>query len=428
MSEPTLTVGQFIEIVNGVLRQSFGDGLWVQGEIEGFNGRGKHVYFNLVERTSDSKAALSISIWQGNMARLRPLMAQHRLELADGIKVRIFGTPDIYPQRGSFGFKVSNIDPRFTLGDLAGQRDEVIRVLKEQGLYDANRNLPVPLVPLRVGLITSVGSAAHADALHEFENSGFGFQVSVYDVRVQGDEAVPTVITALSKLGQRDDLDVIMIVRGGGSRTDLLAFDTHEIAAAIAHCRLPVFTGIGHEIDISVADEVASKSFKTPTACAAAIGELVHKYVDSIEENWRGIAISSTTQLHNAERRLNERAGQVKNRIVDALQRASTSLSIANDRIRRRPFDVLVSASRYIDAASDRLRVLDPVNTMARGWSVTRTTGGQTVRSSTQILTGDKLVTSFADGSATSTVNSVSVVMGAPPRNRVRQKAKKAGI
>ncbi|MEO8162924.1 MAG: exodeoxyribonuclease VII large subunit, partial [Ilumatobacteraceae bacterium] len=112
MSEPTLTVGQFIEIVNGVLRQSFGDGLWVQGEIEGFNGRGKHVYFNLVERTGDSKAALSISIWQGNMARLRPLMAQHRLELADGIKVRIFGTPDIYPQRGSFGFKVSNIDPR----------------------------------------------------------------------------------------------------------------------------------------------------------------------------------------------------------------------------------------------------------------------------------------------------------------------------
>ena len=427
VNEPTLSVSQFIDVVNGVLRQSFGGGLWIQGEIEGFNGRGKHIYFNLVERSADSKAALSISIWQGNMSRLRPVLAQHRLELADGIKVRIFGTPDIYPQRGSFGFKVSNIDPRFTLGDLAGQRDEVIRLLKEQGLYEANRSLALPLVPLRVGLITSIGSAAHADVLHEFENSGFGFQILVYDVRVQGEEAVPTVIGALHELARRDDLDVIMIVRGGGSRTDLLAFDTHEIAAAIAHCRLPVFTGIGHEIDISVADEVASRSFKTPTACAAAIGAMVHEFMEAMEENWRDIAVSSTTQLHSAERRLNERAGQVKNRIVDALQRASTALSIANDRIRRRPIDVLVSASRFIDAAADRLRVLDPVNTMARGWSVTRTAGGLTVRSSAQLSEGDVLVTSFADGSATSTVNSLSVVSSDPPHGKVQQSAKEAG-
>ena len=426
-NEPTLSVSQFIDVVNGVLRQTFGGGLWVQGEIEGFNGRGKHIYFNLVERDADSKAALSISIWQGNMARLRPLLAQHRLELTDGIKVRIFGTPDIYPQRGSFGFKVSNIDPRFTLGDLAGQRDEVIRLLKEQGLYDANRNLAVPLVPLRVGLITSIGSAAHADVLHEFENSGFGYHLFVYDVRVQGEDSVPTVVAALRDLGQRTDLDVIMIVRGGGSRTDLLAFETREIAEAIARCPLPVFTGIGHEIDISVADEVASRSFKTPTACASAIGEMVRKFVQATEENWRGIATSATTQLHSAERKLSERAAQVKNRIVDALQRASTALSIASDRTRRRPFDVLTSAGRHIDAVAGRLRVLDPVNTMARGWSVTRTTDGLTVRSSTQLSPGDVLVTSFADGSAASTVNSVKTTTSEPHPSKVQRKVKKEG-
>ncbi|MEK7410092.1 MAG: exodeoxyribonuclease VII large subunit, partial [Actinomycetota bacterium] len=244
-TEPTLSVGQFIDVVNGVLRETFGVGLWVQGEIEGFNGRGKHTYFNLVERNAENKAALSVSIWQGNMARLRPLLAQNRLELADGIKVRIFGTPDVYPQRGTFGFKVTNIDPRFTLGELAGRRDEVIRRLKEQGFYDANRTVATPLVPLRIGLITSVGSAAHADVLHEFDNSGFGYQIFVCDVRVQGEEAVPTVVAALGEMGQRTDLDVIVIVRGGGSRTDLLAFDTQEIAVAIARCPLPVFTGIG---------------------------------------------------------------------------------------------------------------------------------------------------------------------------------------
>jgi exodeoxyribonuclease VII large subunit len=207
----------------------------------------------------------------------------------------------------------------------------------------------------------------------------------------------------------------------------LLAFDTHEIAEAIARCPLPVFTGIGHEIDVSVADEVASRSFKTPTACAAAIGEMVHKFVEATEENWRGIAVSATTQLHTAERRLSERAAQVKNRIVDALQRASTALSIASDRIRRRPFDVLISAGRHIDAVADRLRVLDPVSTMARGWSVTRTSDDLTVRSSTQLSIGDVLVTSFADGSATSTVNSVKTAANERSQTKFQRQVKKAG-
>ena len=360
--EPTLSVSQFIDVVNGVLRETFGGGLWVQGEIEGFNGRGKHAYFNIVERDGDNKAALSISIWQGNMTRLRPLLAKHRLELADGIKVRIFGTPDVWAQRGSFGFKVTNIDPRFTLGDLAGQRDEVIRKLKEQGLYDANRKLLVPLVPLRIGLITSVGSAAHADVMHELENSGFGYHVRVQDVRVQGDDAAPTIVAALQSLGRRQDLDVLMLVRGGGSRTDLLAFDSQEIAAAIATCGLPVFTGIGHEIDVSVADEVASQSFKTPTACAGAIGDLIRLYVDETEANWHEIAASATIQLQAAERRLTERATRVRTRIIDALQHAATALSVASDRIRRRPFDVLAISGKYIDSAAQRMRLLDRID------------------------------------------------------------------
>ena len=402
--EPTLSVSQFIDLVNGVLRETFGGGLWVQGEIEGFNGRGKHTYFNVVERDGDNKAALSISIWQGNMTKLRPLLTKHRLELADGIKVRIFGTPDIYAQRGSFGFKVTNIDPRFTLGDLAGQRDEVIRKLKEAGLYEANRRLLVPLVPLRIGLITSVGSAAHADVLHELENSGFGYHVFVQDVRVQGDEAVPTIVNAIRSLGKRQDLDILMLVRGGGSRTDLLAFDTHEIAAAIAKCGLPVFTGIGHEIDFSVADEVASQSFKTPTACAGAIGDLIQRYVDKTETNWQEIAASATIQLQTAERRLAERASKVKTRIIDALQHAATALSVASDRIRRRPLDVLIGSGKFIDSAAHRLRLLDPVNTMARGWTITRSYSGVVVRAAAQLKPGDVLITSFQDGTSTSEV------------------------
>ena len=125
----TLSVSQFLDIVKGVLSQAFEGGLWIQGEIEGFNGRGKHTYFTIVERESGKKAAVSIAIFEYQMRHIKPLLTKHRLELADGIKVRLYGTPDIYVDRGTFSFKVTNIDPRFTLGDLAGQRDEIVQRL-----------------------------------------------------------------------------------------------------------------------------------------------------------------------------------------------------------------------------------------------------------------------------------------------------------
>ena len=115
--ELTLSVSQYIDVVNNVLKSTMGEGVWVQGEIEGFNGRGRHTYFNVVERNDGKKASVNVAIWEFNLKRLKPLLEKHRLTLADGIKVRLFGIGDLYAERGSFSFKVSNIDPRFTLGD-----------------------------------------------------------------------------------------------------------------------------------------------------------------------------------------------------------------------------------------------------------------------------------------------------------------------
>ncbi len=382
--ELTLSVSQYIDIVNRVLKDSLGEGVWIQGEIEGFNNRTKHTYFNVVERTNGKKAAVSVAIWEFNMKRLKPLLDKHRLTLADGIKVRLFGSGDIYPERGSFGFKVSNIDPRFTLGDLAGQRDEIVQKLKLAGLYDANKRVTPPVVPMRIALLTSIGSAAHADTLHELEASGIGFDVQVYDVRVQGEDAAPTVVAALQQAAQRSDIDLIMLVRGGGSKTDLLAFDTEEIAAAIGKCAKPVFTGIGHEIDFSIADEVAYRAFKTPTACAAGVVEMVNEFVQLTEDTWAQIASAAS----------------------DLLQSAEHDLIRTLDRIRHRPMDVLNLAAQTLKGASDRLRLLDPVNTMARGWSITRDAHGKTVRNVGQVAAGEQITTQLSDGTITSTVNS----------------------
>jgi exodeoxyribonuclease VII large subunit len=417
----TLSVSQFLDIVKGVLSQAFEGGLWIHGEIEGFNGRGKHTYFTIVERESGKKAAVSIAIFEYQMRHIKPLLTKHRLELADGIKVRLYGTPDIYVDRGSFSFKVTNIDPRFTLGDLAGQRDEIVQRLKTRGLYQANKLVTLPVAPLRIALITSIGSAAHADALHELEASGIGFEVLVHDVRVQGAEAVPTVVAAIEQAGARNDIDVVMLVRGGGSKTDLLAFDSEEIAAAIGMCPLPVFTGIGHEVDTSIADEVANRAYKTPTACAAGVVQLVQEFVQSTEDAWSQISLTASELLSDAERTLNETAQAVKSAVVLALNESAHALRAAADRVRRRPIEVLSLATHSLKSASDRLRLLDPVNTMARGWSITRDVNGKAIRGASALKQGQVITTSFADGDATSTVETIST------RTKQQSTSKKAG-
>jgi len=254
---PTFSVPELAEAINGALRRRFDDGVWVRGEIQGWNERNQHAYFRLVEDGADGKAVLNVQFFANARNRLRPLLMKNRLHLADGLKVRIFGHLDFFAPSGQLGLKMSGIDPRFTLGELALQRDDVVRRLAEAGLLERNRRRPLALAPLRVGVVTSLASAAYADFLHEIERSGLAFQLRVIDVRVQGEWAVTEVTQALRTLGRHADLDAVVHIRGGGSRSELATFDHEAIATAIATSALPVFTGLGHEIVRSVADEVA---------------------------------------------------------------------------------------------------------------------------------------------------------------------------
>jgi exodeoxyribonuclease VII large subunit len=213
----------------------------------------------------------------------------------------------------------------------------------------------------------------------------------------------------------------VMLVRGGGSKTDLLAFDSEEIAAAIGMCPLPVFTGIGHEVDTSIADEVAHRAYKTPTACAAGVVQLVQEFVQSTEDAWSQISLTASELLSDAERSLNETAQAVKSAVVLALNESAHALRAAADRVRRRPNEVLSLATHSLKSASDRLRLLDPVNTMARGWSITRDASGKAIRGASALKQGQVITTSFADGDATSTVETIST------RTKQQSTSKKAG-
>ena len=422
---PTFTVGELAEAINGTLRRRFDDGVWVRGEIQGWNERSQHAYFRLVEDSDDGKAVLNVQFFANSRNRLRPLLMKNRLLLADGMKVRIFGHLDFFAPSGQLGLKMSGIDTRFTLGELALQRDEVLRRLTEAGLLERNRLCRLSVVPLRVGVVTSTASAAFADFVHEIERSGLAFHLRVIDVRVQGEWAVTEVTAAVRTLGRHADLDAVVVIRGGGSRSELATFDDEAIATAIALSARPVFTGLGHEIDRSVADEVAHTALKTPTACAAALVERVVASRQRTEASWSAIEHVAAMALQTAGTEMEALAQGIRHHVLAAVDRSGERLAQRGQRVRvgaervveradgrvhaavatmRRVSPRLEPEVRHLDAVAERLRLLDPVATMARGWSITRTSGGRTVRSSADLHAGDRIITTFATGTARSRV------------------------
>ena len=383
---PSFSVGQFTEVLNHVLKASFDEGVWVEGEIQGLRKPNPHAYFTLIENVDGAKAQLNINLFAGPLRNVQAKLRQQGIELKDGLKVRLFGRVEYYGPFGKLNLIATDVDTQFSAGDVAAKREELLRVLMEKGVDKLNKRIPVPLVPLRLGIISSSQAAGWADAQQHLTESGIGFAITFCDVRVQGDAAVSQIVAALNSLSRRDDIDLVMLMRGGGSKGDLAAFDDEQIAMAISKCSHPVFTGIGHEIDTSIADIVAHTANKTPTACAQSVIAIVESFLSELSYS----------------------AGSLRSLTQTAVERARSRIAVSVERLRTRPRTALERQSQKLMMHAASVRLLDPVTTMARGWSITRDSSGNVVRSISDIKKGDTVVTALADGSITSTVEGVA--------------------
>lgn len=430
----TLSVPEVTEFAALAVEQAFPGLLWVEGEICNLNRSAKgHVYFSLIEPGADRRSPptqlpVTLLEWNRQKVNLQIRRSGGNIRVEDGVRVRIRGSLELYRPRGQLQLRMIAIDPAYTLGTLAMDRARLMAALAAEGLLDANAALPVPRLPLRVALVTSLGSAAHADFVHEIETSTIGFRLLCVDTRVQGLDAPPSVATAI-RVAVTTGAELICVVRGGGARTDLAAFDHETVARAIASCPVPVWVGVGHEVDRTVADEVAHSSFKTPTACAAKLVEAVRADIDAAEAAFTRVRVLAAEQVLRQNRALGRAGHAVALATRRGLERGSRHLEVAAARlgvigverldgaalrldhrtsaVTAAGSRILRTAERDIGALEARVRALDPARIMERGWSLTRTGDGTIVRSVRDVLAGDEIVTQLVDGRVRGTVHDV---------------------
>ena len=283
------------------------------------------------------------TIWSRDLSKIKKKFKDTDLDLIldDGTVVG-FQCSIQYSPRYGLSLKVNDADPAFALGELELKKKEILDRLKKEGLLEPNKNLYVPILPIKIGLITSKGSAAYNDFINTLEQSNFGFRIYLADSMVQGNKTEQSILHALETL-ELLDLELVLILRGGGSKTELFSLDNEQIARKIAAYKYPVWTGIGHEIATSILDHVANRYFKTPTAVAE---ELVARFIEMkrhLEEaehrfksswtyrldNEKKYLESSTTGLTRGARKL------IDNKSVNLRERANFLSSMVFDRLTR---------------------------------------------------------------------------------------------
>lgn len=378
------TVGRLNARAHEALTAAFPSPIWLVGEIAGFRRTGgkRFVSFKLVERGPDTRPVAEVGaiVFDEALRELERTIAAagNPFVLGDEIEVRLRVRVDLYEGWGQYRIVVEGIDPAFTLGEAARRREEIVRKLAEEGLLDRNRSLPFPALPLRVGLVTSLDSDAYNDVLQTLRESGFAFRLTAHGARVQGRQTEASVLNALEWFARRAaSYDVVVICRGGGSRTDLAWFDTERLGRAVARFPLPVVVGIGHEQDYSVLDFVGTRA-KTPTAAAAYLVDTVTAALHAVERSGSTIAAAAKGVLAgaaaDAARRGDRLVRGTRAHLAaarTALTRAGRDLPRAALRLADRRSETLAGQARVLvqgarrDLAAERRRIGDLVDSLA---------------------------------------------------------------
>ncbi len=403
--------------------------IWVRGEVQTLSDRTGHCYIDLVDpdQVGDRQApVLKVRCWRQTWGPLRAQLERAGLDLAPGTVVHLVGRVEFYRARAEINFVMAGLDVTALLGRMAAEKAELIERLRSEGMLEANRSRPLPPVALRVALVASPETEGYRDFVGQLSASGYSFHVEVARALVQGADAPVSLARAIRRAGE-SDCDLVVVVRGGGSKGDLVAFDSEPVARAIAKSPLAVWTGIGHTGDESVADIVANRSFVTPTECghelvvradawwqrfvAGPAGALSHHAAGRIEAADRHLSACRGRLSGTARQQVGWHHERLAGRVAALLRGAPAALGARAAALEAAAGRISPAALRALGAAEARaatwrrlLGAFDVDRQLERGYTLTMDQDGKILRSGNGLSDGDVLVTRFADTTARSVV------------------------
>lgn len=406
-----LTLFDLNTLVRRSLEQCLPDEYWVQAELSDVrtNATG-HCYLEFVQKDFRGNSLVAKArgmIWNHIYRLLKSYFEESTGQaFTSGIKVLVKVSVQFHELYG-YSLTVLDVDPAYTLGDMARRRREILQQLEAEGVLTLNKELPMPLLPQRIAVISSATAAGYDDFCHQLVHNprGFFFHTELFPALMQGNQVEGSVLAALDSIHARqDEFDVVVIIRGGGATSDLSGFDTYLLAAACAQFPLPILTGIGHERDDTVLDSVAHTRVKTPTAAAELLIQCITEVADKLEELAVRLRQGAVALLEREQRRLADLQGRIPVKVGRQLTEARMNLLTARK-------DLLQATTKFLSYHRHRLALLQqrvediaPERLLKRGYSITLK-DGKVVTDAAELKPGDALVTCLANGEVKSIVN-----------------------
>ena len=411
-SEQSLTLLDLQRMVRATVESRFRDPLWISAEISELKvNRSGHCYLNLVEKGATDgapRAEARAVIWKSAylpMASMFEAATGATLRAGLRVLVRVIVT---YHEIYGFSLQIIDIDPRYTLGEIERRRRETIARLQQDGVWDMNRELELPRPTLRIAIVSSDTAAGYQDFMNELGRNTYRFQTTLFRSLMQGDAAEESIIAALTEIAQREeDFDVVAIIRGGGSTSDLALFDSYLIASYVAQFPLPIFSGIGHDKDVSVVDMVAHTSLKTPTAVATKLVEMADYEMTLVENFATEIAHNVEDMLHGEELRLYTHGVNISREATRHISNHEKRIELLKDGLLSRVEYMISTEEQHLNAAERTLQSYSLDNILRLGFAVARNQEGA-VKSIAQTHIGETIAIELLDGVVGAEIKSIT--------------------
>jgi exodeoxyribonuclease VII large subunit len=364
--------------------------VWVEGEVTELrrHERWATVFFTLKDPADGS--CVGVAMARGRFDALR-------LDLSDGERVHVFGRPELYEQRGEFKLRALTIE-RFGVGAHLASLERLKATLAAEGLFSDSRKRPLPYLPRRIGIVTGNDAAAKRDVVTTIRSRFPAASVLVAETYVQGPRAAAEIVAAIGALCEHPDVDVVVLTRGGGSFDDLLPFSDERVVRAVAECRVPVVSAVGHEQDTPLCDLAADVRASTPTAAGKLVVPELAELYGRLDRARGTLARGVRRSLDQDRQRLTRSVERLRARPRIALEREGRRLERTRDRLRLAPALAVERKRAALENSAAKLVALSPVQTLERGYAIVRTDSGNVVASASDVSTGTRVDVTLAAG------------------------------